>query len=692
MTMLNTDVRVQTRTGANFFGPVTLSNWWAAAGTFSTVFDPKVLYDPYADRWIATALTDARTATSALLLAASQGSNPTNGWNFIKIDADPNNVVWADYPSIGFNRQWIAVSVNIFTNAGDGYRNARLYVFDRTNIYAGGTNHVVINAETTNNVFTVVPAITYDTNEATLYLAHRHLGLRTNELGQTEGLIRLRTITGGVGSPVLSTNEVFAGHTPWAWSPATQNFAPQTNSTQKIMNNDARIQQVVYRNRSVWVTHTVFLPATSPTRSAAQWWQLATNGVVRQVGRIEDESGVNFYAFPSIAVNQFDDVLLGFSSFSTNQYASANYAFRAYCDPEGEFRLPAVLKAGEGVYWKGSPNRWGDYSATQPDPVNDGSFWTIQEYALPHVGTLTNFSGRWATWWGQVAITNPPNDSFANSVLLSGSQGNVNGTVLRATRENGEPNHLSASVGSVWYRWTAPANGPVTFNTLGSTSGLDTLLAVYTGSSVSGLTTVATNDNANGTLQSQLTFTASSGTTYRIAVDTRRRVSEAESAFNLAWIQPQAPVITSQPASRNVIAGNPTTFSVSAIGVPTPTYQWRKNSVDITAATSSSYTISNVQASHAGDYTVVVSNSAGSVTSAVATLGVYNSATATLGSPAVTGNGIEFSVTGVPSFTYVIQASTNLTSWAPVYTNVSPFTFSYTITTNYPYRFFRAVY
>ena len=214
---------------------------------------------------------------------------------------------------------------------------------------------------------------------------------------------------------MLSTNELFAGHTPWAWSRATSDFAPQTNSTAKIMNNDARIQQVVYRNRSVWVTHTVFLPATNPTRSAAQWWQLSTNGVVRQVGRIEDDSGVNFYAFPSIAVNQFDDVLLGFSSFSTNQYASANYAFRAYCDPAGEFRLPAVLNAGEGVYWKGTPNRWGDYSATQPDPVNDGSFWTIQEYALPQVGTLTNFSGRWATWWGQVTGRRLPMDQLRST-------------------------------------------------------------------------------------------------------------------------------------------------------------------------------------------------------------------------------------------------------------------------------------
>lgn len=472
------------------------------------------------------------------------------------------------------------------------------------------------------------------------------------------------------------------------------NFAPQTNSTVKIRNNDARIQQVVYRNGSVWATHTIFLPSTNPTRSAVQWWQLATNGFVRQVGRIDDDTGVNFYAFPSIGVNQFNDVLLGFSSFSTNQYASASYALRTYYDPLGDFRLPAFLKAGEGVYWKNraSGNGWGDFSATQPDPLDDASFWTIQEYALPHVGTLTNESGRWATWWGQIAVTKPPNDAFTNSLLLTGGQGSTNGTVLRATRESGEPNHLSASVGSVWYHWTAPTNGPVVFDTLSSTSQLDTLLAIYTGSSVGNLTVVATNDDSNGTLQSQLTFTASSGTTYRIAVDALARVSDTASAFNLAWIQPQAPVITRQPQSTNVIAGNSATFSVSAIGVPTPQYQWRKNAANIAGATNSSYSIASVATNDAGAYSVVVTNFAGSVTSSGAVLGVYHSATATLSSYSATTNSFTLTVTGVAGYSYVVEATTNFSAWTPVATNVSPFSYTNIMSTNFPYRFFRAKY
>ena len=57
----------------------------------------------------------------------------------------------------------------------------------------------------------------------------------------------------------------------------------------------------------------------------------------------------------------------------------------------------------------------------------------------------------------------------------------------------------------------------MTVDTAGSS--FDTLLGVYTGTAVGALTTVASNDDANGTTQSQVSFAAVAGTTYRIAVD-----------------------------------------------------------------------------------------------------------------------------------------------------------------------------
>src|SRR3989442_10607968 len=84
--------------------------------------------------------------------------------------------------------------------------------------------------------------------------------------------------------------------------------------------------------------------------------------------------------------------------------------------------------------------------------------------------------------------------------------------------DSSDPNHAGNVGGkSVWWSWTAPSAGSVTINTFGST--FDTLLGVYTGTSVSALTTVASNDDSGGTMQSSATFNAVAGTTYQIAVD-----------------------------------------------------------------------------------------------------------------------------------------------------------------------------
>ncbi len=82
------------------------------------------------------------------------------------------------------------------------------------------------------------------------------------------------------------------------------------------------------------------------------------------------------------------------------------------------------------------------------------------------------------------------------------------------------------------------------------------------------------------------------------------------------------PQITAQPVGATKNYGESVTFSVTATGTPTPTYQWKKGASDIPSATSATYTISSVTLNDAADYTVVVTNGAGSVTSDVATLTV----------------------------------------------------------------------
>ncbi|MCX6956242.1 MAG: immunoglobulin domain-containing protein [Verrucomicrobia bacterium] len=83
-----------------------------------------------------------------------------------------------------------------------------------------------------------------------------------------------------------------------------------------------------------------------------------------------------------------------------------------------------------------------------------------------------------------------------------------------------------------------------------------------------------------------------------------------------------APNITTSPASQTVSAGSGVTFAVAATGSPTLTYQWRKGTSPIIGATSSTLTLSNVQAADTGSYDVVVTNSVNFATSAAAVLTV----------------------------------------------------------------------
>ena len=210
-------------------------------------------------------------------------------------------------------------------------------------------------------------------------------------------------------------------------------------------------------------------------------------------------------------MNRFSDVLIGYSSFSTNQYASASYSFRAFYDERNKLRPPRTYWFGQDGY---DNNRWGDYSATVVDPINNTDLWTIQEYAAPRV----DGEPHWGTRWAQVVLPVPANDHFTNAHAITGAQGATNGTNIRATKEAGEANHAGNAGGaSIWYTWTAPHSGQVTFNTVGSS--FDTLLAVYTGTVLNGLTPVAANDDYDGNLYSRVTFTATQNATYQFAVD-----------------------------------------------------------------------------------------------------------------------------------------------------------------------------
>jgi alpha-tubulin suppressor-like RCC1 family protein len=112
----------------------------------------------------------------------------------------------------------------------------------------------------------------------------------------------------------------------------------------------------------------------------------------------------------------------------------------------------------------------------------------------------------------------PGNDSFAARTALSGTSITVNGTNVAATAESGEPAHADQTASkSVWWSWTAPQSGRVNLDTFGS--AFDTVLAVYTGTSLGSLKAIAFNDESSAEDTSEVSFVVVGGVSYAIAVD-----------------------------------------------------------------------------------------------------------------------------------------------------------------------------
>ncbi|HXJ60020.1 MAG TPA: immunoglobulin domain-containing protein, partial [Verrucomicrobiae bacterium] len=215
-------------------------------------------------------------------------------------------------------------------------------------------------------------------------------------------------------------------------------------------------------------------------------------------------------------------------------------------------------------------------------------------------------------------------DDFANRGVLTGFTNTLVGSSSNFTREAGEPKHDGRNgAHSGWLTWTAPASGLCVMDTFGSS--FDTVLAVYTNSALTNLARVVSNDDANlDTSDSQIKFNVLAGTAYQIALDGFSTNAAGPYVFHCSLPNPY-PVILTQPQGLVVTQGMTVTFSVTAAGPPAGgplSYQWRLNNSAISNATSSTLTRTNVGAPDQGTYVAVVSNSAGSVTSAPAVLTV----------------------------------------------------------------------
>ncbi len=148
------------------------------------------------------------------------------------------------------------------------------------------------------------------------------------------------------------------------------------------------------------------------------------------------------------------------------------------------------------------------------------------------------------------------------------------------------------------------------------------------------------------------TATSDSGATFSVVVS--NSVGSITSRAAQLTVSAVAPTITTQPANATVIAGTSATFSVVAAGTAPLTYQWQKSGAPIAGATAASYTTPAAVSSDSGSaFSVVVSNSAGTITSRTAVLTVSSAA------PTITTQPADQSVHSGQTATFSVTASGN---------------------------------
>ena len=355
-------VRVQTST---------LNDFWRNAGVTpagSFAFDPRVTFDASSGRWFA-ASADNAGGPNNFLVAVSNSSDPTKGWRGFAVPSASGGTRWADFPTLGVNRDGVYVAANMFPITAPGVTTSIL-VLPKADLLAGTVARRTLfeNVDPGSVGFSVQPVTdpkSTGTSVASLL----------SDFNTGAGLFKRSNITGSVTSPVLDTTDKFIAVPPFAAPPN----APQPGPKAPLESGDTRFSSsVVASNGTLWGVQTV----DSGGRDALRWFQIdAATNILRQSGLIASRD-LSFY-YGSIAVNDFGTVVIGFSGSGPSQFVSAYAVEGQTKNGATTFGDPLLLKAGVSDYevtFGAGSNRWGDYSATMLDPDDPLRFWTIQEW------------------------------------------------------------------------------------------------------------------------------------------------------------------------------------------------------------------------------------------------------------------------------------------------------------------------
>lgn len=375
---------------------VSLEEFSAALGEYDRAFDPKVEYDPIADRFVLMFLDDLNEG-SAVVVAFSQTNNPTEGWNLYQITGNPfNEAVWTDFPMIALTEDDFFLTVNLIFNNQSweaGFVETIVWQVDKASAYAGEDIESKLWSQTDFAGQPIRNAIPVQGGSG---LAGPNLFLLSNRNFDAENdSIFLMEITGNSADESAEfLVEVLESPVPYGAPPNARQVAGRMLQT-----NDARILGAYYENNRI---HFVGMTNDFDTNTPAIYHGIINEPNFSNFIEANVISGDLDYGYPNLSFSgQFPDdeqFILNLSYTSETEragHAVIQYNFGDYSDllilKEGERHIGPQLPTP-------APQRWGDYSGSQPRYNQLGTVWTSGTYGY----SSGNPDLSRATWVGEL--------------------------------------------------------------------------------------------------------------------------------------------------------------------------------------------------------------------------------------------------------------------------------------------------
>ena len=316
----------------------------------SSFFDPKVIYDSGADRFVLLLLHGSNANTSKVILCFSKTNNPMNGWWIYTLTGNPlDNDCWFDYPGLGVSNNEVYVTGNLFRSS---FNQAVIYQVPKASGYAGDAldwQYWSGLSDDPYEAFTIIPA------------SYGHQGnygpgiyLISNE-SSGDSRIRLWDLTDDMsGTPQLVSYTVPVD----AYSPAANALQKGTND--QLDNGDNRVQNAFYLNG---IVHYVFHSDIGEGWNGIHYNRLDVTDIFNQTSTY-GMPGTYDYSYPAVVPfstsNTDLSVMIAFLRSSEETYPEVRVV---NCDRFMQWSPSTTVKAGETfVDFLNDDERWGDYT------------------------------------------------------------------------------------------------------------------------------------------------------------------------------------------------------------------------------------------------------------------------------------------------------------------------------------------